>query len=160
MHIVFLHQVLTSLLHLYRILTLTKSYYISRMVFTLGHRISSKFHLDWRMIRSVTWSYTCSFYASQQFFRRKKIVQTPLFSCITLSLQGSTNSWTVIISFTLFLDLGRFTIVNYGQKSCVALPAHPFIQPTILSLADSHLALMGVHTLITSSDSHADIEEI
>ena len=51
-------------------------------------------------------------------------------------------------------------IVNYRKKSCVALPAHPFIQPTILSLADSHLALMGVHTLITSSDSHADIEEI
>ena len=52
--------------------------------------------------------------------------------------------------------------VNYGKKSCVALPAHPFIQPTILSLAlaDSHLALMSVHTLITSSDSHADIEEI
>ena len=53
-------------------------------------------------------------------------------------------------------------IVNYRKKSCVALPAHPFIQPTILSLAlaDSHLALMGVHTLITSSDSHADIEVI
>ena len=53
-------------------------------------------------------------------------------------------------------------LVNYGKKCCVALPAHPFIQPTILSLAlaGSHLALMGVHTLITSSDSHADIEEI
>ena len=53
--------------------------------FTLGHRISSKFHLDWRMIISVTWFYTCSFYASQQFIRHKKIVQTPLFSCIKFS---------------------------------------------------------------------------
>ena len=58
--------------------------------------------------------------------------------------------------------LGSYSVVNYGKKCCVALPAHPFIHPTILSLAlaDSHLALMGVHTLITSSDSHADIEEI
>ena len=69
---------------------------------------------------------------------------------------------SLILSTIFLLWKSRSALVNYGKKSCVALPAHPFIQPTILSLAlaDSHLALMGVHTLITSSDSHADIEEI
>ena len=63
---------------------------------------------------------------------------------------------------THFLSDEIFPTVNYGKKCCVALPAHPFIHPTILSvaLADSHLALLGFHTLVSSSDSHAKIEEI
>ena len=46
--------------------------------------------------------------------------------------------------------------VNYGKKCCVALPAHPFIRlPTLsLALSNSHLALVGVHTLITPGRSY------
>ena len=76
----------------------------------------------------------------------------------TVAQSSLQYSQIVIVKCRMVLIVLQY--VNYGKKCCIALPAHPFIHPTILSLTltDSHLAVMGIHTLITSSDLHADIE--
>ena len=86
-----------------------------------------------------------------------------LLQCLCISVSAALSGRTdPELRLWPKVEFSSSVSVNYGKKSCAALPAHPFIQPTILSLAlaDSNLALKGVHTLITSSDSHTDIEEI